>query len=417
VQSRRELLKRTAILGAGLATYGIWRPREAHAFSQSDNLQLWRTTLRGIVTNQIPVAAPDPIQLDPSVTRYSLTIGQFTDNLHPALGPTTLWGYDPVNPLFPGGQKHLGGLVVAKRGSPIQLGFTNNLPAKQIIPVDKSIAGAEGAPNRASVHLHGGFVPWTSDGGPFAWFAPDGTHGMSFLNAGALAGQAEYYYPMEQSARMLWYHDHAMGTTRINAYGGIATALLLRDLPEANLRNAGLPDFIENGGRELPIVVQDKSFVPSNIATVDPGWLTAGVPATPGSLWYAHVYDPALYGKLGPAPLGPIPDPNASIVPEFFGDTMLANGTVFPEVTVEARRYRLRILNACNARFLNLQMYVDDGSPNGITLNNKGNPINIAARNGAASNAQGPTSNFLVLGTEGGFLPKPALVPSNVPFN
>ena len=103
---------------------------------------------------------------------------------------------------------------------------------------------------------------------------------------------------------------------------------------------------------------------------------------------------------------------------EFFGDTMLANGTVYPQVTVEARRYRLRILNACNARFLNLQMYVDDGSPDGITLDNKGNPLNAPARNGAAANPQGkPTSNFLVLGTEGGFLPNPVLVPSNVPFD
>src|SRR5437763_1600662 len=51
-----------------------------------------------------------------------------------------------------------------------------------------------------------------------------------------------------------------------------------------------------------------------------------------------------------------------------FGDTMLANGTVYPEATVEARRYRLRIINACQARFLNLQLYVDDGSPDGITL-------------------------------------------------
>src|SRR3954463_15172534 len=50
-----------------------------------------------------------------------------------------------------------------------------------------------------------------------------------------------------------------------------------------------------------------------------------------------------------------------------------------PKVTVEARRYRLRILNACNARFLNLQLFVDDGTPNGITLNNAGAPINAPA--------------------------------------
>jgi spore coat protein A, manganese oxidase len=89
-----------------------------------------------------------------------------------------------------------------------------------------------------------------------------------------------------------------------------------------------------------------------------------------------------------------------------FGDTMLGNGTVYPEATVEARRYRLRVLNACQARFLNLQRYVDNRSPDGITLNrNTMKP----------TNAQGP--DFFVLGTEGGFLPDPVLVPSNQPFN
>ena len=67
-----------------------------------------------------------------------------------------------------------------------------------------------------------------------------------------------------------------------------------------------------------------------------------------------------------------LPDPSA--IPEFFGDTMLVNGTTYPEATVQARRYRLRILNACNARFLNLQLYVADGSPNGITLDANGSP-------------------------------------------
>src|SRR6185369_6333519 len=105
-----------------------------------------------------------------------------------------------------------------------------------------------------------------------------------------------------------------------------------------------------------------------------------------------------LFGRLGPTPGGK-PD-DVSAIPEFFGDTMLANGTVYPEVTVEARRYRLRVLNGCNSRFLNLQMYVDDGSPDGVTLNKRGEPINTPALNAAAVNPGGrPTSNFLVIGT------------------
>ena len=157
---------------------------------------------------------------------------------------------------------------------------------------------------------------------------------------------------------------------------------------------------MENGGREIPIVIQDKIFVGSNIATKDPTWPG---PKGVGSLWYPHKYEQDRW-ELGAHPLG-LP-PNPSVIPEMFGDTMLGNGTVYPEATVEARRYRLRILNACQARFLNLQLYVDDGSRDGITLNrhtlkptNKGGP------------------NFLVIGTEGGFLPHPVLVESDHPFN
>src|SRR4051812_8784857 len=417
--SRRRFLKTSMAAGAGIALYGGFGSKQAWAWYQSQQTPLWQTAFRGVGPGGIPVAAPDALAAPATgVTHYTLGINQFTDQVHPNLGPTTFWGYQP-NSALGGGvqpQKHLGGIIVAQRGVPIQLTFTNNLPPAHIIPVDTTIDGASLGVNRAAVHLHGGLVPWISDGGPHSWFAPNGAKGLSYvnvLNPGAAINQAEYYYPMNQSARMLWYHDHAWGTTRLNAYGGVASALLLRDAFENNLKNLGLPEYIEAGGHELPIVVQDKVFVGTDIGTVDPTW--TGL-AAPGSLWYGHQYDTALFGKLGPAPAGQ--PPAISVVPEFFGDTMLANGTVYPQLTVEARRYRLRILNACNARFLNLQMYVDDGSPNGITLSSAGVPLNAPARNAAAPNKPGkPTSNFLVLGTEGGFLPTPALVPSNVPFN
>jgi spore coat protein A len=333
---------------------------------------------------------------------YTLNIAEYQDLLHPSLGATTLWGYNPIVALgttsWP--QTHLGGIIVARRGVPIQLTFRNNLPYKPILPIDMTLAGASDGPNRTAVHLHGGYVPWVSDGGPFAWFAPDGRKGPSFtnvLNPHAQANEAEYYYPNQQSARMVWYHDHAMGITRLNAYAGIASAYLIRDEFEGLLRNLGLPDYIENGGRELPIVIQEKAFVDAaTIGAADPTWPG---PSTTGSLWYPHEYDPNRWPIAGGTP------PSSSCVPEFFGDTMLANGTVYPQTTVEARRYRLRILNACQARFMNLQLYIDDGSPDGITLDSNGNP----------TNAPGPS--FLQIGTEGGFLPNPVVVPSNIPFN
>jgi spore coat protein A, manganese oxidase len=418
--TRRKFLKTSMLTGAGIALYGGLSFRQAWAWYQSQPVPLWQTAFRGVGPGGIPVAAPDPLPAPVTgATHYTIGMSEFTDQVHPTLGPTTLWGYHPSVALGGGAQpqKHLGGIIVGQKGAPIQLTFTNNLPERHIIPVDTTIEGADLGDNRAVVHLHGGLVPWTSDGGPHAWFAPNGAKGMSYVDVGlnpALAqNQAEYYYPLNHSARFLWYHDHAWGTTRINAYAGVASALLLRDAFENNLKNQGLPEYIEAGGRELPIVVQDKVFVGTDIGQIDPMWRG---PSAPGSLWYGHEYDTAIFGKLGPTPAGP--PPAVSVVPEFFGDTMLANGTVYPQVGVEARRYRLRILNACNARFLNLQMYVDDGSPNGITLSNMGNPLNAPARNAAAANPQGkPTSNFLVLGTEGGFLPTPAFVPNGVPFN
>ncbi len=419
MSNRRDFIKQVFIGGTGLALYGGFADR-AWGFYQTPQTPLWKTAFRGLGPGGIPVAAPDAFAAPVTgVTHYTIDTRQFTDQVHPNLPRTTFWGYNPVVPLGGGvqPQKHLGGIIVGKKGVPIQLTFRNNLPAAHIIPVDTTIEGANLARNRIATHLHGGFVPWISDGGPHDWWAPDGSRGVSFLNnavlnPGAAINEAEYFYPMQQSARFMWYHDHAWGITRLNAYAGIATALLIRDDFEGGMRNFGLPDYIENGGREIPIIVQDKIFVGDNILLTDPTWTG---PTAPGGLWYAHQYDITRYGPLGPAPAGP--PPAVSCVPEFFGDTMLVNGTVYPEVTVEARRYRFRILNACNARFLNLQLYVDDGTPNGITLNGD-KPVNAPARNAAAPNPSGkPTTNFLVIGTEGGALPAPAVVPSNVPFN
>jgi spore coat protein A len=407
--------------GAGLLIAGRGK---AYAFYQSRGIPLFGTTLRGAGPGGIPVAAADPF-LAPvtGVTHYTINISQFQDQITPksALGPTTLWGYNPLNPLGGGTQpqKHLGGIIIGQKGVPIQISFRNLLsgPAQSqhILPVDTTIPGANQAPNRTAVHLHGGLVPWISDGGPFDWWNPT-MHGSSFLNNQVLnpnapKNSAEYYYPLNQSARFLWYHDHAVGITRLNAYAGVASGLLLRDKFEAELQNKGLPNFIEAGGFELPLIIQEKIFVAADIRTKDPTWFDINlqnVTGNPGSLWYAHEYDTSRWDRFTPA----LPLPNPSSIPEFFGDTMLVNGTTFPEVQVQARRYRFRLLDATNARFLNMQLYIDDGSRNGITLNGAGDPTNQPFLNAAAGN----TPNWLQIGTEGGFLAHPALVPSNVPL-
>jgi len=348
------------------------------------------------------------------------------------LGPTTLWGYHPRVPLTgvvdpatgKAKQAHLGGFIVAQKGVPVQITFQNNLPTTHPLPVDSSsfFGDISSGVNKTAVHLHGGYVHWISDGGPFDWWTPTGVHGPSFfnnqvLNPTALPSQAEYYYPNNQSARLMWYHDHAHDITRLNAYAGVASAYIIRDAFEASLIPKGLPNFLEAGGQcEIPLVIQDKIFVDATtINYMDPDWSILPVPQTTGSLWYPHFYDYKRW-TMGPGVLAPpagLPPKPVSIIPEMFGDTMLVNGTAYPEVTVEPRRYRLRILNACNARYLNFQMYVEDPAPltpnpmwDGITLD----PVTLNPLNAA-----GP--NWMVIGTEGGFLAKPTVVKMNVPFN
>jgi len=427
--TRRQFLKGAMIAGAGLALPALpvkWNAGTAHAFYQSPGIPLFGTTLRGAGPGGIPVALPGVLPAPVTgVTHYLMGIIQFQDQIVPpstGMGKTALWGFAPTrglgNYIKP---THLSGLIVAQKGQPIQITFQNLLFVnKHIIPVDTTIPGANQQINRTAVHLHGGLVPWISDGGPFDWFDAFGRHGLSFLNNKvlnpfAILGGAEYYYPMNQSARFLWYHDHALGITRINAYAGIASGVLLRDTFEAGLINKGLPNYVEAGGNEIPLVVQDKIFVGPDIKQKDPLWssIVQKTATDPGSLWYAHTYEPNQANGTGRWDLAPggLPLPDPSCVPEFFGDTMLVNGTTFPQATVQARRYRLRLLNACNARFLNLQLYIDDGSPNGITLDASGNPTNQPFINAATGDA-----SWLQIGTEGGFLANPTKVPSNVPF-
>ena len=189
----------------------------APAIAQSPHLTPFVENLRGVGPGGIPVAVPDGTRsyLHGQVTadHYSIDINEFQDRLHPEMpGLTTLWGYNPRNALGESKvpvQKHLGGILVTHRGRPVQITFHNNLPNKpHILPVDTTIMGSEaGVPqNRTCVHLHGGSVPWISDGGPYAWWDPQGDKGPSFLNNQVLRpnenvpkDEAEYYYPNNQS--------------------------------------------------------------------------------------------------------------------------------------------------------------------------------------------------------------------------
>jgi len=267
---------------------------------------------------------------------------------------------------------YLGPVIVATKGRPVRIKFINQLPTgaggNLFLPVDTSLMGSgeyeinydpiTKAPitpnrtgfftqNRAELHLHGGRTPWISDGTPHQWTAPEGDPAAAGYPKGVAAayvpdmwfdangntiescagqttcgvdgatnnpgpGALTYFYTNQQSARLMFYHDHAWGITRLNVYAGEAAGYIITDDAEANLFSQ---PPLNNLAGMLPLIIQDKTFVdPTTISDTDPTWawgttppsqtFTTGTGPQPGTsgqgmnpvagdLWWPHVYMPA----------------------------------------------------------------------------------------------------------------------------
>jgi FtsP/CotA-like multicopper oxidase with cupredoxin domain len=402
---------------------------------------------------------------------------------------------------------YLGPTIVATKDRPVRILFRNLLPTGSagnlFLPVDTSLMGAGMGPDmveldpttkvprdmatdegsvldsvrnpacgetpkpagcftedRATLHLHGGITPWISDGTPHQWTTPAGggaayPEGVSVSNVPDMPdpgpGALTFFYSNQQSARLMFYHDHAWGITRLNVYAGEAAGYLVTDAMEQALIAPG--GALDGLGVGTPLVIQDKTFVSKNIASTDPTWDAARWGGE-GSLWLPHVYMPAQnpgsptgmnpFGRwmYGPwfwppakdAKYPPIANPyydpacdpnvqpfcepalipstpNISVGMEAFADTPIVNGAAYPTTTVDPKAYRYRILNAANDRFWNLQWYVADpttGTLSEVALK----PAELAAAQtdptvfptpDTTVSAAGP--NWIQIGTEGGFLP------------
>src|SRR5688572_5872980 len=133
--TRRQFIKATGLAGAGMAMFSKIGTHSAFAAANSQYLRKWIQPLRGLGPSGIPVmgSTPDPVFANTNL--YEITAGEFTDQLHPDLGPTRLWGYwDTNNPV----KRHLGGVIIARKGVANRIRFTNTLPDRHIIPVDTS---------------------------------------------------------------------------------------------------------------------------------------------------------------------------------------------------------------------------------------------------------------------------------------
>ncbi|MFP5240289.1 MAG: multicopper oxidase family protein [Acidobacteriota bacterium] len=369
----------TALIPWQFTSSGGFDAARAYGFAQSPILTKFIDPLP-----EIPIATPDPTQpYGPNCDYYTIGIQQFTQVMHSEMPlGTKLRGFVDLTTNPANTPKFGGPLIVAQKGKVVRVKYINTLPAGNFfLPLDSTLMGGMLPQNAVSVHLHGGFSPWISDGTPHQWFTPDGQHGSSFARVPDMpppgVGEATYYYTNDQSARMLWYHDHFVAMTRVNPYAGLAAPYLITDPEEQYLiTNNVLP------GYGIPLIIQDKSFVAADIATQDPSW-TANPDwgQTVGSLWYPHIYEVNQDAATGaPVPSGRVdygkwvyppvvnviePMPNPSCVPEFFGDTPVINGAAYPYRDVKPQVYRFRILNGSNARNYNLQLYYEDPSNNG----------------------------------------------------
>jgi len=246
-------------------------------------------------------------------TYYEVRMKEVCLRMHSELPPTKVWGYEGQVP---------GPVIEAKRGECVKVKWINHLPEEHFLPVDHTLHGAgENMPEvRTVVHLHGAEVQANSDGYPEDWFTKD------FKQTGPGFEHEVYEYPNRQRATTLWYHDHAIGITRLNVYAGLAGMYIIREGYEKML---GLP----SGPYEIPLIISDKGFNED------------------GSLFYPrNVSDPPPSGY---------PDP--SVTPGEAFDFITVNGKVWPHLEVEPRKYRFRILNASNERFY--RMALDSNQP------------------------------------------------------
>ncbi|MDQ6597354.1 multicopper oxidase family protein [Bacillus salipaludis] len=244
-------------------------------------------------------------------TYYEVKMEEVKQSLHSQIPHTPIWGYEGLYP---------GPTFEVETGERVFVKWMNNLPEKHLFPIDHTVHGAEKVkPDvRTVVHLHGGRTEPESDGYPDAWFT------KGFEKKGPFFTKKIYEYGNLQSARALWYHDHAIGITRLNIYAGLAGFYLIRDPRE---RSLNLP----SGKFEIPLLLQDRSFYED------------------GSLFYPE------QSSEHPTEFTP------SIISSFFGDTIVVNGKVWPFLEVEPRKYRLRLLNGANARFFHL--FLNSGQP------------------------------------------------------
>ncbi|KAL9119176.1 MAG: hypothetical protein Q9187_004272 [Circinaria calcarea] len=203
---------------------------------------------------------------------YEITIKAFNKQTYPNLGTTSYVGYNSMAP---------GPTMRIRKGREAVVRFINRHSQP------------------ASIHLHGSYSR-----APFDGWAEDVTNPGEYK---------DYYYPNAQPARTLWYHDHAIHITAVNAYFGQAGFYILEDAAEqARLQ-------LPTGAYDIPMMIADQQFR-SNGQLVSPEFETDS----------------------------------------FYGDVIIVNGQPWPYISVEPRKYKFRLLDASVSRSFSLYLVADN---------------------------------------------------------
>ena len=366
--SRREFIKISATVGAGTLLYG--------GLGWADTIAA--SPLAGKLSD--PAFQPKfvetvPNALNPGFKYAPDAIGEYTVGVGPTRQHTGLLnqGGRPVaTPLFGYGQN--GEYTWPGKTFEVTSGIGDTIVnwendlfgiKEHLLPVDTSLHWAysldgyeqytianAGVP--IIVHLHGGHSDFQFDGHPEFFFNPGASVVGPQWSAVPGGFTNEFHYDNGVPAGSLWYHDHALGITRLNVYAGMAGFYFVRDAQDTGQTGnpLGLPAF----PYEMALAIQDRMFFKGG------NLFYPALPPDP--FWDDFITEEGLSN-------GDVPKPSA--LAEFFGDHMVVNGKIWPKVDVEPRHYRLRLLNGCDSRFLVIRFRAVGA--NAIDLDGAGDPL------------------------------------------
>jgi FtsP/CotA-like multicopper oxidase with cupredoxin domain len=372
--TRRDFVKLSAAAGAG-AALPLWARRgwaEALAAGLSD------PTMQPKFAYLVPNALDPGFMYSPDKKgRYKITVSEGSTrtglvNKKGRLLKTDIFGYKDGRGsntvTWPGRTFQV---VSGSHGGETRVRWQNDLPNYHLLPVDTSLHWAyslqgydqysieqNGVP--IITHVHGGHSKFQFDGNPEFFYNPGATITGPQWNNVPGGFTMDFRYDNEVPAGNLWYHDHALGITRLNVYAGMAGFFFVRDGFDTGQpgNEAGLPAW----PHEMALAIQDRMFTSKG---------SLFYPAFPGDPAYADF----ITGEGAVLPPDLFPGGGPTALAEFFGDHMVVNGVIWPKADVDRTLYRLRLLNGCDSRFLVIQFRAVELDE--TDLNNAGSPIDF----------------------------------------